>query len=163
MSDDDQDRLRRANEHWLAGRPLEAGEMLFEALPLEVRPKWASGILRLAVQRTGVQFAPIELILQISAHPAEWREAKLAFSALRDSTLKLEKIQAINDEEKVLLSLHYLAENVAKVAYNATNPRHPFDKDSGWWVAVCLKNLLEKLRDDDFSQLAWSALCSRGR
>jgi hypothetical protein len=54
-----------------------------------------------------------------------------------------------------------LAENVAKVLYNATDPRDEFDEDSGWWIVSCLKDILDVLKDDEFSKVAWLAACSR--
>jgi len=47
---------------------------------------------------------------------------------------------------------------VAKVTYNATNPTDEFDEDSGWWIARCLKDVLELLGDDEFSRSMWTTL-----
>jgi hypothetical protein len=58
-----------------------------------------------------------------------------------------------------LLSLLALTELVAKVTYNATDPTDEFDEDSGSWIAVCLKELLDSLKDDALSKSMWSALC----
>jgi hypothetical protein len=51
-----------------------------------------------------------------------------------------------------------LAELVAKVTYNATDPPDRFDEDSGWWIAACLRDLVDRLGDEEFSEAAWSAL-----
>jgi hypothetical protein len=44
--------------------------------------------------------------------------------------------------DRSLLHLLLLAEIAAKVMYNATQPDDPFDEDSGWWLAPCLRELL---------------------
>jgi hypothetical protein len=161
MASQDDNRVERAAEHWRGGRLLEAGKLLFESLPRELRPNWASRILKLAVGRSGVRVSPIENILHIADHPSEWGNAHRAFSALRKSTLELERMQVTTQDQELLLSLVLLAELVAKVVYNATDPPDPFDEDSGWWIAPCLKDFLDLLGDDGFSKAAWTALCSQ--
>jgi hypothetical protein len=160
MSNHDDNRVEQAAEHWRGGRPLEAGELLFERLPKEFRPIWASRILKLVVGRSGVRFSPIEDILHIADHPMEWVNAHNAFSTLRTTTLDLESARDRTKEERLFLCLVGLAENAAKVIYNATDPPDPFDADSGWWIAVCLKSFLDLLGEDDFSKTAWLAVCS---
>lgn len=60
--------------------------------------------------------------------------------------------------EKLFLAQLCLAENVAKVVYNATNPPDPFDEDSGWWIAVCLKEILDLLSDGEYAETMWAIL-----
>jgi hypothetical protein len=145
--------------HWREGRPIEAGRLIFENIAPEVRPKWASSILASVVERTGVHSPPIENILQIASHRDEWKKAHEAFSSARDLTLELERIgDSRSVEQTLLLRMVILAELVAKVTYNATSPPDEFDEDSGWWIAVCLKGILDFLGDDDFSSAMWLAL-----
>ena len=66
---------------------------------------------------------------------------------------------ALTKEQELLGWLLALAELVAKVTYNATDPQDEFDEDSGWWIAPCLKGFLDSLNDNEFSNVAWSALC----
>ena len=56
-------------------------------------------------------------------------------------------------------SLLSLAELVAKVTYNAVDPPDEFDEDSGWWIAASLRGFVDLWMDDEFSKVAWSALC----
>ncbi len=74
--------------------------------------------------------------------------------------MKLDKLITRSPEQTLLLQQVGLAELVAKVIYNATNPPDEFDGDSGWWVAVCLKSILDLLNDDEFSRLMWLNLCN---
>jgi hypothetical protein len=64
-------------------------------------------------------------------------------------------------QESVLI----LAENVAKVAYNATQPIGPFDADTGWWLVPNLVSICTHVNDPALTARAWSLLSdgSRGR
>jgi len=162
MSNDNSNHLARAVQYWRGGQPLEAGKLIFENLPEDIRPKWASRILKLVVERSGVHSSPIEQVLYIADHTTEWRNAHRAFSTVRKSTLELDSIRerGLTKEQELLGWLLALAELVAKVTYNATDPPDEFDEDSGWWIAPCLKGFLDLLSDDEFSNAAWLALCS---
>lgn len=159
MPNQDGNRLERASEYWNEGQPLEAGRLIFDNLPTKVRPEWASKILRLVLGRSGIQTPEIEYVLHIADHATEWRNAHDAFSALRQSTLNLERLQARSLEQGLVLYHLYLAENVAKVIYNSIDPPDEFDEDSGWWVVACLRGLVDWWSDEKFSEAAWSALC----
>jgi hypothetical protein len=159
MSNHDDNKAERAAEHWREGRPLEAGELLYQSLPKEVRPTWASKVLKLVVERSDVHFPRIEYLLYIANHPTEWENAHRAFDLLRDSSLELLALKSRTHNQQLLLSLLSVAALVAKVTYNATDPSDPFDEDAGCWMAVCLKHVLDVLNDHDFSQSAWLTLC----
>jgi hypothetical protein len=64
----------------------------------------------------------------------------------------------LRDQQALLLRNLLLAELVAKVTYNSTNPPDEFDEDSGWWVAPCLKDILDFVDDEQFSTAAWAVL-----
>jgi hypothetical protein len=156
------DHLRRAAEYWSSGQLLEAGELIYDNLPTEDRPRWASGVLRLVLARSGIRSSLFEQILHIADHQAMWGDGHRAFSTLRASTLKLDELErtrGLTEDEELLHSILSLAELVAKVTYNATNPADDFDEDSGWWIAACLRGFVDhRWSDDEFSK-AWSALC----
>jgi hypothetical protein len=104
-------------------------------------------------------------VLYTADHQAIWGNSHRAFSTLRASTLELDELErtrGLTEDQKLLGSILSLAELVAKVTYNATNPPDEFDEDSGWWIAACLKGFVDhRWSDDEFSQAAWLALCSR--
>lgn len=159
MSEQDK-RIDQAFEHWKKGEALEAGKIIFESLSTEIQPRWAAHILESVVKRTGIKSPPIEHILRLANNPNEWGKAHDAFSLARKSTVALEKLSARSSEQSLLLSELLLAELAAKVAYNSTYPINEFDEDSGWWVAVCLKDILERLDDEEFSKSMWLVLCN---
>ncbi len=163
MLNHDSDYIERAADYWRQGHPLEAGQLIYESQPTEHRPEWASKILKLAITQSGIQFPPVENVIHTAKNAAEWRKAHKAFTTVRNSTLELLTIEERTKEEELLLSLLGLAENVAKVIYNASNPQDPFDEDSGWWIAVALKDFLELVNDDNVSKSMWLALCCQGQ
>ena len=116
-------------------------------------------MLKLVLERSRVHCAPIQDLARIADHASEWGTAHSAFSVLRESTLKLERWGTWTKRQKLRLCHLYLAENVAKVIYNAIDPPNEFDEDSGWWVVSCLKDILDLLNDNEFSQVAWSTAC----
>jgi hypothetical protein len=152
------DVVRLAREHWRSGNALEAGRLIFESLPNDVRPQWAGRVLRLVLRRTGIKSEPIERIIGLVDNPVDWSQAHDAFSAARDVVLQLERLAFRDPQQSMLLSHLLLAELVAKVTYNATNPYDEFDEDSGWWIAPCLEEILNKVGDQDFSESMWQAL-----
>jgi hypothetical protein len=164
MSNNDKDYLRRAAEFWKEGQPLEAGKLIFENLPSQTRPKWAAKILRLVLGRSGVDQTPFWMVLHTADHQAMWGNGHRAFSMLRGEVLKLDGLRSrgkLASEQVLLAEVLSLAELVAKVTYNATDPPDEFDEDSGWWIAACLRGFVENVwRDEEFSKAAWSALCS---
>jgi hypothetical protein len=163
MQTDNSNHLERAAEYWRGGQPLEAGRLIYEHLPLQARPKWAARIFRSVLGKSGVQPSLFEQVLYTADHQAMWGNGHRAFSILRASTLKLDELQrtrGLTKEETLLGDLLSLAELVAKVTYNATDPPDPFDEDSGWWIATSLKGFVDQWQDEEFSKAAWSALCS---
>ncbi len=70
----------------------------------------------------------------------------------------MEQLEARTPQQDLLLNHLLLAELVAKVTYNSTNPPDEFDEDSGWWIAPCLKDILDAVNDENFSLTVWSAL-----
>ncbi len=151
----------RAAQYWSSGQPLEAGRLIFENLPTEVRPKWAASILRLVTNRSGASSEAFEQVLYDAEHQSMWADGHRAFDTLRQSTLRLEGRRGrLDDGEQLQISVLSLAELVAKVTYNAANPADPFDEDSGWWIAKILRDLVDhRWTDEAFSKEAWSALC----
>lgn len=156
------DRMERAAEYWHQGKPLEAGRIIYTDLPKEVRPVWASRILRLVLAKSRVLSSPIEHILDITDDASQWQNAHAAFSMLRAETLSLDRLTAPSDKQKLLLLHLSLAEKVAKVTYNATDPQDKFDKNSGWRIVACLKGFVDMWNDDEFTKAAWTAICFRG-
>jgi hypothetical protein len=156
--------LKQAADHWAKGEGLEAGKLLFENLPSRARPKWAAKILKLVLDRSGVEPSPFFQVLTIADREEMWKTGHQVFDSLRDTTLKLNELRrsrGLTIDEEQLASIVLLAELVAKVIYNATNPPDEFDKDSGWWIAAYVREFMDRgWSEEHFVTAAWSALCS---
>ncbi len=156
--------LVTAEHFWNGGESEQAGRIIFESLSAADQPIWAISILKLAIARVNIESPPIHNLLRIADDATQWPQTHDAFSMLRDEVLFLEKPRALSDKDERVLQL-YLAENVAKVIYNATKPTDEFDEDAGWWIARCLRDLVDFLQDEQFTRDAWSILARpiRGR
>lgn len=144
---------------WKAGKSLDAGRLAFETLDACDRPTWASNILKLVVDHSGTRSKAIGALLELFKDRSQWSMAKPIFSNLRSSLLSLEGKSTRTAKQELELCTLYLAENVAKVIYNSTDPPDKFDDDSGWWVASCLRHCLDLLDDELLEQRAVRQLC----
>lgn len=177
--------LKHAAERWEGGEPMEAGRLIYENLPNDVRPGWAARILRLVLAHSGINDRPwwrrlldyasggvpfpsqaVGHVLQIADTPSDWTKAHRAFSAVRDEALRFEELQrrgCLTEQQSLYQRVLLLAELVAKVTYNASHPIDPFDEDSGWWIASELRVFVDQYwpTDEAFGEAAWKALTSR--
>jgi hypothetical protein len=163
MATDESETLKRAAKFWNEGIPLEAGKLIFERLPNKVRPNWGSRILRLVLKKSGVHDPLFDQVIHTAEHESAWGNGHRVFSNVRALTLKLDALRrtkGLAADQEQLASIVALAELVAKVSYNATNPLDEFDRDSGWWIASSLRAFVVHWKDDEFSKEAWTALCS---
>lgn len=150
-----------AAAHWNAGNALEAGRVVFENLAPSAQPEWAARLLRLVLKRVDFSSQIIDRILSIAEDPDEWPKARRAFSKIRDTTLRLDALQErrqLTAKEDDLLCVLQMAELLAKVTYNATDPPDRFDADSGWWMAACLRGFVDSMHDDVFAKEAWEGV-----
>ena len=150
--------LDAAYKYWAANKSRDAGRVIFEHLPIEVRAIWAADILEAVTQQTKVDSAPIYQILQIARRPTEWAKAHDAFDVARDQLLKLLDIKVPSIEEELLVDQLGLAELVAKVVYNLSNPPDPFDEDAPWSIAAVVRDIIELVDDQEFTDLMWRKL-----
>jgi hypothetical protein len=159
----DDNTIDLVSKYWNNGQAVEAGRIVFEHLTTDVQPKWAAGIFKLVLDRSGVQTPLFDELLSTANDKKSWKYGHQLFSRIRDVTLQYEAIQRSREhteEERMISYLLYLAELVAKVIYNATDPIGEFDEDSGWWIADSLRGFIDrKWNDDAFKKSAWYVLC----
>ena len=125
------DCLEQAQLFWQANQPREAGRLIWEHIPVKKRVEWATRVLSMVVERTGITSAPVNNVLQIANNPAKWRSAHDAFSMARSASIALSNDSNKTPERMSLRHSLCLAEIVAKITYNATNPPDEFDEDNG--------------------------------
>ena len=156
--------LKQAAEYWENGKPLEAGRMIYESLPLDSRPIWASRILKLILEKSRIQSSQLDYLLKVADNKHLWKEGHRAFSDIRCSVLKLDELRrnrSLSDDESLQGDVLSFAELVAKVVYNATNPRDEFDEDSGWYIGASLRGFVDvEWPDEAFAKEAWNLLSS---
>lgn len=105
---------------------LTIGKTIFENLPNDLKPYW-SGLV-LSTFSNYIKEIPISVweLHSIIGDKNRWSEAHAQFSKIREFLLHHKHFP----HESFLL----LAENIAKVTYNASNQPAPFDADSGWYI-----------------------------
>ena len=108
--------------------------------------------------------AQIQDVIAFARTPDEWanntsmdqgKKAHDFFDSVRLLTLAEER----KDTKDTLYgNMLLLAENVAKVTYNAYGYGAPFDHDAGWWIVANLKRITDLVNDTEFSTAAWKVL-----
>lgn len=149
------ERESAAREAWGVGDDIRAGELIYERIPPHRRVPWASGLLALFCSRISPPPA-VTAVGEIAASEPRWHEAHGAFDAVRLLTLDQERLGVAKDGP--LYGLLLLAENVAKVIYNASGHPAPFDHNAGWWLPQNARFLIRQLHDIEFEKLVVDAL-----
>jgi hypothetical protein len=159
MMDSPDDVPDQVREFWQNNQPLEAGRLIFERIPNELRPKWAAGILRSVVEHTTVKSPLIDLAVQIGTNPEDWRHGHAASTEIGRLLLTLEQNNKEPDQNRLLIHVLWLGVIVCRLSYNATSPTDPYDDDTGYHVASILKSIVDLIGDNGFSQTMWKRLC----
>ena len=150
--------LDKAHDHWSSGESLEAGRLIYEELHNSERPLWAASILNLC--RPLIQRVPeIEAVYEIALNPSRWKEAHAAFQRVRQLTLQAERSKS---KDAVYVGILFVAENAAKVSYNASMEPAPFDHDAGWWLVSNLRHIADTISDPTFEEKAWAVVSGSG-
>jgi len=133
-----------AKTAWQEERFLDAGRSIYESLSVDQRVIWAVQVLGHCADHAPHCDA-VSAVLSLARSKDRWCLAHAAFCTLRQVTLEAERSPSRFDRR--LRSLLYLAENTAKVIYNASGAPAPFDEDSGWWIGECLHHFLSTQDD----------------
>lgn len=147
----------------MEGDHLEAGRLLFESLPKEDQPEWGAAILDLTKQWLDVRMCDVWYLQYIAKKRRRWSAAHPVFFSIRGTTLRLERRRQRTPVQERILCQCYVAENVAKVIYNAADPMDPFDEDAGWWIVPCVKACIDCLGNPEFEKAATSLLFEEAR
>jgi hypothetical protein len=129
---------------------IEIGRLIFEQIPNHLRPGWAGHIL--SRFDNFIKDVPKEIreLLSLINDQQNWKDAQKQFSKIRQFLLTHKSFQP----EGYLL----LAENVAKVTYNASGQLCPFDSDSGWWIPNCALHATNYFKDPALEEDVKSAI-----
>lgn len=150
--------LPTAEQFWAMDDPWIVGRIFFDRISPDHFPRWASRILRVCWSRCPAASPAIEALVRLQMESQDWSQAKGIYNTLHQATLEAEGLADPSDEDRIRLRFYYLAEAFAKVSYNRSNPPDPFSDDAGHWIAGCLKEVADRVGDEKFKSLAWSAL-----
>jgi len=143
-----------ARRQWDRGDYIDVGRLLYERLPAHERPLWAVAALAAVCDVAG-SIPEIDDLIVLAHFRERWPEARQAFDALRQLTLTAAREGDMEGRRGALLGL---AENVAKVIYNASGSPAAYDHNAGWKVVSCLGEVLDELGDAARREDAWQAI-----
>jgi len=138
---------KRAKECWMRGEFLQAGKLIFEDLPKDVRPFWAATILDLC-RKKFPHVREVDEVYWVANDQSYWERARSAFDAVRALSLAKEKPFPGAD---LLLKV---AEDTAKVIYNCSGSSAPYDHNAGWKLVPALHAVSDFLKDNAFTEEA---------
>jgi len=147
--------IATANAFWHEDQPVNAGMLIFERIPLDLRPQWAAAILEMAYLY--IEPLPeIDRVFNFVRQPEAWplekgREAHGVFDAVRHFC------KARGFPSDLLESVCGLAENVAGITFTSRQFAAPFDHNRGWWIAQNIKTINSHLPPTKFLEVAWQA------
>lgn len=148
--------IDEAFAHWSMGNPLAAGLLIYEQIPNEQRPRWAAQILAECLPLIP-NVPEISEVYEIAGAPLRWAEAYAAFSDVRQRTLEAERTHSTDLIYKSVLSV---AENAAKVTYNASGQPAPFDYEAGARLVRDLRCVVDEVNRPEFESKAWAVVIS---
>jgi hypothetical protein len=118
---------------------IKVGQDIFENVPNEVRPNW--GALILSRFDGYVENTPsvITKLRENISDPGKWKLASKRFNEIRQLNLN-------NDSPAIEIYL-ILAECVAQVTYNESNPSDPYKANCGFFIPKLALNFADKFND----------------
>ena len=140
--------IKKAKILWENNQSYLSGEILYENLRKRHKPLWAVEVLELCKPLVE-EITEIEQLCTVAKDPKRWLEAGEVFSAIRTLALEQDSFETI---QSMVFSL---AENVAKVIYNASGKLPPYDHDSGYKIVSDLKRIVDRTENQDFGSKAW--------
>jgi|ERR1017187_7658949 hypothetical protein len=148
------ERTNEAYDHWISGEAILAGKIVYEQLPVQERPLWAARLLgRCAKLIPSV--AAVEKTVEVALTPNLWPNAREAFDAVRALSSKDERKQT---PSALYAQVLLLAENTAKVSYNATGLSAPYDHNAGWKVVQVVRQIVDRVAKPEFETEVWNLI-----
>jgi hypothetical protein len=140
--------VENTKQLWESGDAIQAGRIIFEAIPNAKRPSWAASVVSFCQPLFSV-LPEINEVLTIAQNSSRWREAYEAFQAVRRANLA--------NRDAALENYYRVGELAAKVTYNACEESKsaPFDKDSGSKLVGILRAICEMKKDKNFTEEAF--------
>ncbi|RCS43213.1 hypothetical protein DTL42_18820 [Bremerella cremea] len=112
------------------------------------------------MEKSGVSNPLLTEVEQAALTTQKWSSGHRLFSKVRDITLQHDRNSRRALEDDILSYVLAVAEQTAKVTYNATSPFDAFDDDSCEWVVAMLRGVVSCYSDDRFGEQAWQVVCN---
>ncbi|QDU45271.1 hypothetical protein Mal52_37630 [Symmachiella dynata] len=151
--------LVEAKQHWEDDRGYDAGRLICEHISPQVQPLWGGRILCFMMQRAKVSDPVLDCVKRLSMTPSEWGNGHDVFTKVREVTLQHDKLSKESSADETLSWILAVAEQTAKVSYNATFPQDEFDDDSAAWIIACLRGFASVMNEYCFYEEAWQVAC----
>ena len=149
--------LNSLRTKWSSKDAAETGRIIFMAVPIGKRPDWAGAILLYCAGEDGLSDELATIVdLSYSDTKWEWISAREHFNSIRDKILAIENSVRTADIHRSLI-LH-IGEIAAKVIYNSSGGPAPYDRESGWYMAPCVKQYAEFVGVQSFEDNCWNLL-----
>lgn len=153
------DWLTEAKQHWDNDRGYDAGRLICEHISLQVQPHWGARILRFMMQRASISHPELDCVTHLSTTPSEWSRGHDVFRKVRQVTLQHDKQSKRTSADDTHSWVLAVAEQTAKVSYNATFPLDEFDDDSAAWIVACLRGFASTMNVSGLLNEAWQIAC----
>ncbi len=140
--------VRKALGLWKNEQPLQAGGIIFECIPVDMRYLWAFDILKFAYSLYP-QNIEIDKVLEFAEHPEKWKEG-------REKLLEAHRIvDNVNHSDELILQV---ATQAGKIIYTSQQFPAPFDHVAGWKIVEYLKEIVRDKKDELLEEKAWEIL-----
>lgn len=142
---------------WNVGKAFDAGLIIITKLSPNVASQWSADILSFMLRMSDISSPLCQKVIQLAKSPSEWGKGHQLFSEIRAVTLAHdEKLRGkYTRADEMLSDVLTMSEQVAKLAYNATDPVDEFDDDTGAWVVDILHTFAASFDDTNVKQYAW--------
>jgi hypothetical protein len=97
----------------------------------------------------------VETVVEVALTPSLWSNAREAFDAVRALASKDERKQT---PSALYAQVLLLAENTAKVTYNATGLSAPYDHNAGWKVVQVVRQIVDQVAKPEFETEIWNLI-----
>ena len=132
--------MRESNARWLEPDVESCREIVAALTDVELA-ELGTAMLRACRSSCAEVPEPVLTVELIGLTRRSWPEAHRAFDDVRDVTLQFERAQRSGTDPTY--KLLFVAENAAKVLYNAAKMPAPFDADSGLRLLVCVAHFVQ--------------------
>jgi len=146
--------------HWETECYPKAGLILYERIDRKNRPLWVADIL-CATHGYITPISQVEDIIAFATNPILWGDGSITKRPEAHDFFNVARtaMNQSTNEDILRKPTLLLAENAAKITYNAYGYEAPFDHDAGWCIVENVLDLKKAVNNPEFTVKIWEALC----